>query len=58
MNGYTDAGSVSSWAQDAIQWAVSLGIISGDGTGLNPEGNATRAQIAVMLQRFIEKTAG
>ncbi|MEN6312953.1 MAG: YDG domain-containing protein [Clostridiaceae bacterium] len=58
LNAYTDADSVSSWAEDAMKWAVSLGIISGDGTGLDPQGNATRAQIAVMLQRFVENVVG
>ena len=54
LDSYSDAGSVSEWAEDAINWAVSLGIISGDGVNLDPQGNATRAQIAAMLQRFIE----
>ena len=54
LDGYADSGSVSAWAEDAMIWAVSLGIISGDGVNLDPQGNATRAQIAAMLQRFID----
>ncbi|HEX2947339.1 MAG TPA: S-layer homology domain-containing protein [Clostridia bacterium] len=54
LDGYSDAGSVSAWAKDAMIWAVSLGIISGDGVNLDPQDNTTRAQIAAMLQRFIE----
>jgi len=52
--GYEDAGNIADWASDAMLWAVSNGIISGttDST-LNPAGNATRAQAATMLLRFI-----
>lgn len=46
---------VSSYATDAMRWAVSSGIIGGMGDGtLAPQGNATRAQVAVMLMRFVE----
>ena len=46
----------SDYAQDALRWAVSEGIISGKpGNILDPRGQATRAQVAVMLQRFLEK---
>lgn len=51
---YADSGSVSFWAEEAMKWAVSLGIISGDGGNLNPQNPATRAEIAAMLQRFVE----
>ena len=52
---YSDADSVSSWASDAMVWAVQQGLIAGmdDGT-LNPQGTATRTQVAAILQRFIE----
>ena len=52
--GFSDASSVSPWAQDAVAWAVDSGIISGlpDGT-LAPAGTATRAEAAAMLQRFV-----
>ena len=46
----------TNYAQDALRWAVSEGIISGKpGNILDPRGQATRAQVAVMLQRFLEK---
>ena len=52
---YSDADSVSSWASDAMVWAVQQGLIAGmdDGT-LNPQGTATRTQVAAIFQRFIE----
>ena len=52
---YNDAATISSWASDAMVWAVQQGLIAGmdDGT-LNPQGTATRTQVAAILQRFIE----
>ncbi|MBE7008859.1 MAG: S-layer homology domain-containing protein [Ruminococcaceae bacterium] len=50
---FADAGSVSPWAADAMAWAVGAGIVSGmDDGSLAPQGNVTRAQLAVMLERF------
>jgi hypothetical protein len=57
LEGYSDTGSIPVWAKSAMEWAVSEGIVSGDGANLSPKDNITRAQIAAMLQRFIEKTA-
>ena len=55
LSAYADAGDVSEWAIPAMQWACGAGIISGDGEGsLAPQGEATRAQVAAMLMRFIE----
>lgn len=55
LTGFSDAGSVSGYATDAMRWAVSTGIISGMGNGLlAPQGNATRAQVAAILMRFTE----
>ena len=53
---FTDRNSVSEFAGDAMKWAVGNGIISGneDGT-LAPQGNASRAVCATIIQRFIEK---
>ena len=51
---YKDSGEVSNWAIGGMKWAVSLGIIKGNADGtLNPNGNATRAEAAVMLMRFL-----
>lgn len=54
---FTDAASVSSYAQQAMQWATANGIITGNGsaTTLDPQGNATRAQAAAMIMRYLEK---
>jgi|GEM_PF-3350345 len=58
LYGYEDAGSISKWAEEAMEWAVNAGIISGDGTALNPKGLVSRAETAAMLQRFIENVMG
>lgn len=53
IDAFADAGTVSSWAETAVRWAVGDGIISGtDGNRLNPGGTATRAQTATMMMRF------
>ena len=55
LGAYTDADSVSSWAEPAMRWAVENGIITGvTESTLVPQGGATRAQAAVMLMRFAE----
>lgn len=51
---YADASTVSSYAQDAMRWAVGAGIISGSDGRLMPSGSATRAQAAAMLMRFAQ----
>lgn len=58
LSGYTDAGTVSSYAQQAMAWCVEQGIIGGTTTTtLSPQGPATRAQVATILMRFIEGLA-
>lgn len=57
LSKYTDAGSISSWAKDAISWANATALIQGDGAKLTPTGNAERCQVAAILQRFIENVA-
>ena len=50
---FTDAGQISSWASDAVRWAVASGLINGvTPTTLVPKGESTRAQIATILMRF------
>ena len=50
-----DADSISSWAYEAVRWAVSEGIIEGDENGfISPAATATRAQAAAIIMRFIE----
>ena len=62
VSSFPDAGDVNGYAQQALAWAVGAGIISGtvDADGnivLDPQGSATRAQVAAMFQRFCENVA-
>lgn len=52
---FTDAKSVNAFAQDAMSWAVYSGIITGknNGTRIDPQGNANRAECATIIMRFI-----
>ena len=51
---FSDAGSVSDYAREAIAWAVSVGVMNGKGNGvLDPLGGATRAEVAQMLLNFV-----
>ncbi len=55
LSSFSDASSVSSWAVYSMEWAYGNGIIGGkDGNVLDPQGTATRAEVAVILNRFIE----
>ena len=58
LDTFPDAGSVSDWAQDAMQWGVAVKLISGvatpNGAILQPQGSATRAQIAKVILNFFE----
>lgn len=57
LGDFNDAASVSDWAVQAMQWAVKVGVITGkDGQRLDPQGTATRAEVAAILQRFVENT--
>lgn len=56
LSAYKDADSISAYAEDAMAWAVGVGLINGvTETTLNPAGTATRAQVATILVRFSEK---
>lgn len=57
LGGFPDAGKVSSYAKTVLQWTVAEGLISGSDGKLLPQGNATRAQVATILMRFIENVA-
>lgn len=58
LTAFSDSTAVSPWASDAMRWAVSSGLISGDNKGaLNPAGSATRAEVAAILDRFVTNTA-
>ena len=57
LSAFTDLASVHSYAMDAMTWGVGQGIIKGvSPTTINPRGSATRAQVAVMLYRFLMNT--
>ena len=54
LDNFSDASTVSSYAVNAMQWAVANGIVNGSNGKLNPQNNATRAQVAAILMRFCE----
>ena len=54
LSAYSDTATISSWANDVMQWAVAEGLISGmTADTLQPQGSATRAQVAAILERFL-----
>ena len=54
LDSFSDSASVSSYAAGAMQWAVANGIVNGSNGKLNPQDNATRAEVAAILMRFCE----
>ena len=54
LNSFTDAGSVSGYASEALGWAVSEGLMNGASGKLMPKGDATRVQVAAILHRFVK----
>ncbi|MGI6627084.1 MAG: S8 family serine peptidase [Bacillota bacterium] len=55
LSGFVDRGSISPWADEAMEWAVATGLIDGKpGNRLDPQSVATRAEVAAILQRFTE----
>ena len=54
LDSFSDSASVSSYAENAMQWAVANGIVNGSNGKLNPQNNATRAEVAAILMRFCE----
>ena len=55
LDQFSDSNSVSNYAATAMRWAVGNGIINGENGSLNPQGSATRAQVAAMVQRYGER---
>lgn len=55
---FSDNDRIAGYARQAMQWAVGAGILHGDSGRLMPTGEATRAQVAVMLMRFVQNVAG
>ena len=55
LDTYNDATAISSWANDVMSWAVAEGLLTGvTNDQLQPQGNATRAQVAAILERFLD----
>ena len=50
---FDDAASISDWADEAMHWCVMKGILNGSNNKLNPTANASRAEVAAMLMRFL-----
>ena len=57
LNGFTDQASVSGYATASLEWAVAEKMVNGSAGKLMPTGNATRAQVAAILHRFVENVA-
>ena len=54
LTDFEDADTVSSWAEEAMAWAVGMGLIEGRDGLLAPDGTAKRAEVATVYQRLIE----
>ena len=52
LSRFGDSEAVASWGKEAISWAVSAGILNGNDGMLQPNGDATRAEVSAMLHRF------
>ncbi|MGO4496901.1 S-layer homology domain-containing protein [Paenibacillus sp. 2RAB27] len=55
LNDYVDSASISAYARSSVAALIQLGIVEGDGKGLNPRGTASRAEMAVILFKLLEK---
>ena len=55
LTGFVDSDKVSSYAVEAMQWAVAEELLKGSNGRLDPQGSATRAQVATILMRFMQK---
>lgn len=59
LSTFTDAASVSDWAQESVEWMVGSGLLGGyDDNTLRPQGTTTRAEVASVLQRALGNVAG
>lgn len=55
LTGFADSDKISTYAISAMNWAVGEGLMQGSGNYLSPQGDATRAQVAAILHRFLTK---
>lgn len=58
MSKFSDVEDISSYAKSSMEWAVGNGLLIGDGEALRPSDVASRAEIATILQRFVEVSNG
>ena len=54
LTAFSDADKVSGYAFDAMQWAVAEELLKGSNGKLDPQGSATRAQVATILMRYLQ----
>ena len=55
LDKFSDSRETSSWAKEAMTWAVGAGLIGGKGGSvLDPAGSATRAEVAAIMQRLVK----
>lgn len=52
LNGFVDADRISNWALGQVKWAVATKVVTGSNNILNPKGNASRAEVAAMIQKY------
>ena len=57
LSRFSDSGTVSEYAQTAVRWAASVGILNGSDGRIDPQGTATRAQVAAMVARYGDRIA-
>ena len=57
LSRFSDSSSVSDYAQTAVRWAASVGILQGNDGRIDPLGTATRAQVAAMVARYGDRIA-
>lgn len=55
LSAFSDGGQVSGWAAQAVQWAVAQGLLQGSNGALNPQGTATRAEVAQFMANFLQQ---
>ena len=58
LNLFSDAGQISDWAAEGMAHAVGMGWLEGNGGKINPQGTASRAQLAVLLDRMSTPALG
>ena len=52
---YSDYKNVASYATTQVKWAVGAGVITGSNGKLNPKGNASRAEVAAMMEKYCKR---